>query len=201
MAGTLAHLLKNRLAVALLGAVVVVGAGTTVALAASNGQTATRNTTTQRHANDSNDDHGNDGNDGNNLQGSQNGNARQAEGTITSINTGASSFVLKAGGASMTVVVNSKTIFDDELHSFSNLKAGMAVEVRGNPQSDNSLLATKIEGANDANDAHDADDGVNHDANDDHGGDSTSGRSGSGTSGGSSSGSGRGGHDDGPAHQ
>ena len=177
MPGRLTHLLRSKIAVAIFGAVLIAGAGSAAALAASGGglQTPFASQTPSSHNNDSQH------NDGRNDDGQHN-DGHEAEGTITSIDAAGSRFVVKTEhSASITVVVNSATVFTDGLHSFSDLKTGMSVEVDGNLQSDGTLTATKVHGDNEG-----ADDG----SNDDHGG--------SGPGGSSTPGSG--GHDDGVPH-
>ena len=150
MLGKLALLLRRRLALAILGTVLVVAAGTTAVLAASGAPLPLVGQSTQHSGNDANDDHG----------GSQNVNhndGQQAEGTIKSINAGQSSFVLTPEhGADVTVVVNGQTIFEEGVKNFASLAVGQHIEVKGTRQADGSLLAAKIEGQN-----------VNDDANDD----------------------------------
>jgi len=189
MPGKLTLLLKSKLAWAILGAILIVGAGSTAALAAtgtplpliSQGQTSQHN-----------DGQHNDG------QHDHNDNGHQAEGTISSIDSSQSSFVVKTEhGSSVTVVVSSATVFTDGPHNFNDLKVGMSVEVDGNVQSDGTLTATGVHGAGE-------------DANDDQGGGGNNGsdgsnptpgtdaHSGSGPSGSSTPGSGS--HDDGAPH-
>lgn len=187
MPGRLTHLLRSKIAVAIFGAVLIAGAGSAAALAASgNLQAPFASQTPSSHNSDGhqNDDQNDDGqHDG-----------HEAEGTISSIDSGNSSFVIKTEhGASVTVIVNSATVFTDGLNSFGDLKTGMSVEVAGNPQSDGTLTATKVHGNNE---------GADDDSNDDHGGNTGSATPGSddhsGATGSSTPGSG--GHDDGTPH-
>jgi hypothetical protein len=193
MPGRLIHLLRNKVAVAIFGAVLIAGAGSAAALAASGGnlQTpfASQTPSSQHHSdNDANDDHGN-------TQNANDNDGHEAEGTISSIDSGNSSFVIKTEhGASVTVVVTSATVFTDGPHSFSDLKTGMSVEVDGNPQSNGTLTATKVHGDNESSD---------NDGSDDHGGNTGSATPGSDDHGGVSGGSGTpgsGSHDDGTPH-
>ena len=175
---------KSKLAIAILGAVLVAGGGSAAALAASGHSPFDSSV---RSAQNNNGQH-NDGQD-DNVQ----NDSHQAEGKISSIDAGNSSFVVASEhSGDVTVVVDGKTAFDNGLSGFADLKVGMFVEVSGNFVTDTRLTATKIERGNDGNDtatgasgATGSDDPVG----DDHGGDS--GRSG---------GSGRGGHDDGVSH-
>jgi|GEM_PF-1630326 hypothetical protein len=184
MPWNLKRLLSNKIAIAIFGAVLVASAGSAAALAASGGGLQTPFASQTPSSHNSNSQH----NDG-----------HEAEGTISSIDSGNSRFVVKTEhGASVTVVVNSATAFTDGLHSFADLKTGMSVEVDGTLQSDGTLVATKVHGGNEGSDDS---------SNDDHGSDNDSGASatpgaddhgGSGPSGSSTPGSG--GHDDGAPH-
>lgn len=195
MPGRLTHLLRSKIAVAIFGAVLIAGAGSAAALAAS-GNTIQMPFTSQTPSSHNNDSQHHDGqnDDG------QHNDGHEAEGTISSIDSSNSRFVVKTEhNASVTVVVNSATAFTDGLHSFADLKTGMSVEVDGNLQSDGTLTATKVHGDNEG-----SDDG----SNDGHGGDDASDpgsatpgaddHDDSGPSGSSTPGSG--GHDDGVPH-
>lgn len=182
-------MLRNKIAVAIFGAVLIAGAGSAAALAAS-GNNFHLPFASQTPSTQHNDTMDNDGQGDNNQHDSH-----EAEGTISSIDAAGSRFVVKAEhGASITVVVNSSTVFTDGLRRFADLKTGMSVEVDGNPQADGTLTATKVHG-----DGEGSDDG----RNDDHGGDRGTATPGtddhsSGASGSSTPGSG--GHDDGSPH-
>ncbi len=147
MLGKLAFLFKGKAAVAILGTLLLAGGGTTAVLAANGAQVQLpligQSQLQEHHGNDASDDHGN--NQGNNHNGGQ-----QVEGTISSIDAGHSSFVVKPGqGATVTVVVNAQTVFEEGLNGFGSLKVGLHVEAKGALQSDGSLLASKVEGQND----------------------------------------------------
>jgi len=184
MSRRLKYLLSNKIAIAILGAVLIAGAGSAAALAASGGNLQTpfaSHSPSAQHSNGQDDNNPRDG--------------HEAEGTISSIDAAGSRFVVKTElGASVTVVVNSATVFTDGLHSFADLKTGMSVEVDGNPQADGTLTATKVHGNNE---------GADNDSNDDHGGNTGSATPNSddhsrGPSGSSTPGSGS--HDDGAPH-
>jgi len=194
MPGRLTHLLRNKIAVAILGAVLIAGAGSAAALAASGNNIhmpfASQTPSAQHSTGQHNDSQDNDGQD-DNIQ----HDGHETEGTISSIDAAGSRFVVKTEhGASVTVVVNSTTVFTDGLHSFADLKTGMSVEVDGNPQTDGTLTATKVHGDgegsdDDRNDDHGGDRGTATPGTDDHSG----GPGGPGTPG-------SGGHDDGAPH-
>lgn len=204
MFAQLAHLFTRKLMLAALGAALVVGAGTTAALAAAGNRAqathaaqGTQGQLTQGRSHDGADDA--DDNDDDSRGANQNGQQRQIEGAIRSLDAGNSSFVVASEhSGAVTVVVDGKTAFDSGISGFADLKVGMFVEVNGNFVTDTRLTATKIERGNDSNDtATGASGAIGSDdpVGDDHGGDS--GRSGSS---GGSGGSGRGGHDDGVPH-
>ncbi len=198
MFAQLAHLFTRKLMLAALGAALVVGAGTTAALAAAGNRAqathaaqGTQGQLTQGRSHDGADDA--DDNDDDSRGANQNGQQRQIEGAIRSLDAGKSSFVVASEhSGAVTVVVDGKTAFDSGISGFADLKVGMFVEVNGNFVTDTRLTATKIERGNDGNDtATGASGAIGSDdpVGDDLGGDS--GRSG---------GSGRGGHDDGVPH-
>jgi hypothetical protein len=157
MLGNLGHVLKSKLAVAVLGAALVAGTGATVAFAATgnaprlpfNGQGQSSHHDARDGSNDNNDDANHDGD-------------HQIEGAISSIDAGNSRFVLTSEHiGNVTVTVNTQTVFDNGVTSFADLKAGMFVEVTGNVQSDKSVAATKIERGHDgANDGGNDDSGT-----------------------------------------
>ncbi|HEY7340324.1 MAG TPA: DUF5666 domain-containing protein [Ktedonobacterales bacterium] len=198
MSWKLKRLLSNKIAVAIFGAILVASAGSAAALAASGGRLQTpfasqTPSSAHHHSDDgSHDDHGN-------LQNANHDDGHEAEGTITSIDAAESRFVVKTEhNASVTVVVNTATVFTDGLHSFGDLKTGMSVEVDGNVQPNGTLIATKVHGDSD---------GPDDDKSDDHGGDNDSGASATpgaddhgSSSGSGSSTPGSGGHDDGAPH-
>lgn len=182
MAGKLALLLKSKLAVAIFGAVLIASAGSAAALAASGGaiQTPFTAPTSSQHG----DGQHHDGQ--RNDQGNNENDNNEAEGKITSLDAGNSSFALTdEHGASVTVTVNAQTVFDGNIKSVADLKTGMFVEVEGNAPSNGTLTATRVHGEDES-----ADDDHNDDHGDDHGASGTSG----------SGGSGSGGHDDGVPH-
>ena len=207
MFAQLAHLFTRKLMLAALGASLVVGAGTTAALAAAGNRAQTphaaqmaQGQSSQGRSHDGADDHGDDSRGA--SQNGQNGQQRQIEGAIRSIDAGNSSFVVASEhNGAVTVVVDGKTAFDEGISGFADLTVGMFVEVNGNFVTDTRLTATEIERGNDSGDGDDATSGAtgatgsDDPVGDDHGGDS--GRSGGS---GSSGGSGRGGHDDGVPH-
>jgi Domain of unknown function (DUF5666) len=143
MLGKLIPLLKSKLALAVVGTVLVAGGGATVALASTGAHVplVSQAQTSQSIGNDASDDHG----------GAQKnaGNGQQVEGSISSIDAGHTSFVVTpAQDTAVTVVVNAQTVFEEGLQNFAGLKVGMDVEATGTRQADGSLLATKVEGQN-----------------------------------------------------
>ena len=185
MLAKLAILIQNKVALAILGTLLVAGSGTAVALAATNrGQnTLTHQSTSTSHAQQG-DQQGHDAENENEAE-----NEGELKGTVDSV--GDSWFTVKMDdGSTETVTVSDETKFED-IHGLSDLMTGMEVEVKGSMESDDTFAATSVE--------------VSHEGeseNEHNGGDAGSAsRSGSGTRGGSGSGSGgHGGTDDGGSH-
>jgi hypothetical protein len=153
MVGKLAFLLKSKLALVVVGTLLVAGGGTTAAMAATGTHLqlplGTQATSQTHHDNDA---AGKDDNQ-HNQQGTNHDGGQQAEGTVSTIDAGHSTFVLTPEhGSAVTVEVNGQTTFDEGLSAFSSLKVGLHVEVKGTPQSDGSLLATTVEGQSEAAD-------------------------------------------------
>ncbi|HKT39534.1 MAG TPA: DUF5666 domain-containing protein, partial [Ktedonobacterales bacterium] len=170
--------------VSIFGAVLIASAGSAAALAASGANIQMPFTAPTSSQHDDGQQNGGQHNDGQDNDNDHDG--HQAEGTISSIDAGQSSFVVKTEhGASVTVIVGSATAFSDGLRSFSDLKTGMAVEVDGTVQSDGTLAATRVHGDHEG-------------ADDDHSGSGSDDHSGSGASGSSTPGAG--GHDDDTTH-
>lgn len=70
---------------------------------------------------------------------------REITGTVSQV--GANSFVVTlSDGSTVTVTVSSATQFVGDIHGFSDLKANMSVDVRGDAQTDGSVAAIKITG-------------------------------------------------------
>ena len=74
------------------------------------------------------------------------GGSQTVNGTIASIDSGSSSFVLQSGSASTTIGTDAATIFEKngKAASFSDLVAGMHVNVKGTLQGDGSILAALV---------------------------------------------------------
>jgi Domain of unknown function (DUF5666) len=89
------------------------------------------------------------GNSGDKSEGqdSSHNDGPQTEGTVTSIDSGHSSFKLTLEhGDAISVVVNGQTEFDGDgdFQGFSDLKVGLSVEVKGNSQSNGTIAATRV---------------------------------------------------------
>jgi hypothetical protein len=80
------------------------------------------------------------------VQDLNNGGSEQINGTIASVDSGTSSFVVQVMGASTTVATNGATIFEKngKAAAFPDLAAGMRVTVRGTLQGDGSILAALV---------------------------------------------------------
>jgi uncharacterized protein DUF5666 len=153
MLGKLILLVKSKLALAVVGTVLVAGGGATVALASTGAHVllVSQAQTSQSIDTDASDDHVG-------AQ-KQDGNSQQVEGSISSIDAGHTSFVvMPVQGTAVTVVVNAQTVFEEGLQNFAGLKVGMDIEAKGTRQADGSLLATKVEGRNENANENDAQD-------------------------------------------
>ena len=80
------------------------------------------------------------------VQDLNNGGSEQINGTIASVDTGTSSFVVQTNGGSTTVTTNDATIFEKngKAAAFGDLAAGERVTVRGTLQGDGSILASLV---------------------------------------------------------
>jgi hypothetical protein len=69
-----------------------------------------------------------------------------ATGTISSIDSGASSFVVHTSQGDVTVATNDSTIFQKrgKAAAFTDLAVGARVQVRGTVQADGSILAQEV---------------------------------------------------------
>jgi hypothetical protein len=92
-------------------------------------------------------------------------NQHAVQGTITSVDTANSSFVVtQCNGTTTTVEVSAKTTFDQSVRSFADLKVGLFVDVEGTLQSNGSLTASGVHvEENGSGDEHDGSDGDDHD--------------------------------------
>ena len=66
------------------------------------------------------------------------------QGSVASVNSSASAFVLKTKSGSVIVVVNGSTHFSGSAHGLGDLKVGEFVDVRGAKQTDGSVLASQV---------------------------------------------------------
>jgi hypothetical protein len=172
MINKLALLLKSKVALVAVGTLVVAAATATAVVAASNRGTVAplaRQTASPAHQ-CSSADHGtghtasarkDDRGEGDDRNESQ----HDLNGTITSIDTSNSSFVVKqCDGTSKTITVSTKTRFEGGLGSFSDLKVGLSVEVEGSLHSNGNFTATSVHREqNDSNDDHDGSQGGSSD--------------------------------------
>jgi hypothetical protein len=150
MLAKLAGLFHSKLALALVGAMLIGGGGAVVAT----GVTSHLTTAFAFHA--QNGPHAeathtaSDDKQGDQESGDQD---HDLNGSVTSINSAGSSFVLTTTkedktSSAATVKVNAATKFAGAAKSFGELKVGMRVEADGATQSDGSLLATTVEATN-----------------------------------------------------
>jgi hypothetical protein len=179
MINKLALLLKSKVALVALGTLLVAAVSATAVVAASNrgtlapiaGQTpspahqCSSGDHGTGHTTSTSKDNRGEGND-------RDENRHDLTGTITSIDTSNSSFVLtQCDGTTRTVTVSTKTRFEDEPRSFKDLKVGLSVEVEGNLQSNGTFTATSVHREqNDSNDDHDGSDSGGSDDGNHHAG-------------------------------
>src|SRR5262245_5108497 len=80
------------------------------------------------------------------LQSEKIGGMREVTGTVTSIDSGAKSFVVDASGTTVTVETDGRTDYKKRggRASFSDLAVGSSVEVKGILQSDGTILARQV---------------------------------------------------------
>ena len=142
----LAALFHSKLVLALLGATLL-GGGAAVANAsgATSGLTTAFNAQNSPHAAATHTPHAQQGDDDQQHGGQD----HDLDGSVTSINTAGSSFVVTVmredkTSSALTVKVNAATTFAGNTKSFADLKVGMYVEADGTTQSDGSFLATKV---------------------------------------------------------
>lgn len=157
MFAKLAALLHSKIALASVGAVLVAGGGAVVATATG----ATSRLPLASFAQNGSHDHGNDDATKTPTGG---GESQERHGVVASVNSAGATFVLTVTkedtktSSSLTVRVTSDTKFEGVTKSVADLKAGMAVEVGGALQADDSFLATKVEAGNGAENDNDEDD-------------------------------------------
>jgi len=139
MLDKLGLIIKSKIALAAIGATLVAGGGATVAAAATGAHIPligqTQSGAGQGH--DANDDQGQDANK----------NEFEAKGSVASVNTSGSSFVLTLSDKStVTVTTSDKTVFDGGLTKLADLKTSASVEVKGAKKSDGSIAASRVHG-------------------------------------------------------
>src|SRR5262249_55566557 len=137
-----------------VGTVLAAGGGTAVALASTGAHVplvAQSHAQQQQADDDASDDHGGAQKNDDQADSDNEANENELNGTVSSINAANSTFVLQvAGGGTKTVTVSPQTVFDGGPQRFSDLRAGMSVEVKGNLQSNGTLAALRIHGEDDA---------------------------------------------------
>lgn len=219
MVGKFLVVLKSKVAIAAIGALLVAGAGATAAGAATGGhfglaprthdQVATTNSANETERNDQASGvlasvsptateavDKNEANENEANENEANENEEQAvTGTVQSVDALHATFVVQlAGGTTQTVDVSTSTEFSDGLRGIADLTVGSTVEVEGIRHSDGTFAATqvKVEGSGDG--SGDSSNSGGSDGSGSSGGSDGSGSSGSSGGDSTSSGSGDGGH-------
>lgn len=189
MLSKVALMLKNKIAIAVAGAILVALVGSTAALAATGTPlpliSQGHQQQSQHQGNGAANDHGKPQDSGTNtsVTDDKNDTSHQAAGAISSIDAGHNSFVVAdEHGKDVTIVVNAQTEFADGLHNFTDLKVGMRVEVKGNLQTDGTVTAASIEGENNASGDDHGDANTSDGSSNTSGSGSHDGQSGSGSS-------------------
>jgi hypothetical protein len=150
----LARILRNKLALIGVGILLVAAISTTVVVmvAAHGHQPGASAAQTSSLASHCSSDQHSKGHTS--SQADDRGESDQADehqhslrGTITSIDTSSSSFVLKqCNGTTTTIEVSGKTVFDESsVRGIADLKVGLFVDVQGTPQSNGHFTARSIQ--------------------------------------------------------
>jgi hypothetical protein len=175
MINKLALLLRSKVGLAVVGGLLVAAVGATAGLAVT-GATAHLLAAgqTPSPAQCASDDHGSghtssQTNDRDETD-DQGENQHAVQGTITSVDTANSSFVItQCNGTTTAVEVSAKTTFDHSVQGVADLKVGLFVDVKGTLQSNGSFTASRVHVEEKASgDDHDGSDGDDH-----HGGGGT----------------------------
>jgi hypothetical protein len=151
MPGNIVHLLKARFALAVVGAVLVAAVTATVVVAATGARAhqplaaQTPSPAGQCAPKDQGTGHTSTPTDDGDETAEQDANQHAVSGTIASVDTAGSTFVLtQCDGTSATVAVSKTTEFGESTHGLADLKAGMFVEVEGTIQSNGTLSASNV---------------------------------------------------------
>jgi hypothetical protein len=171
MISKLSLLLRSKLGLVVVGGVLVAAVGATTGLAVTGatahllaaGQTPS---STQCASSDHSSSHtSSQSDDDRNERDDQGDNQHAVQGTITSVDTANSSFVLtQCDGTTTTVQISSKTSFGESMHGLADLKAGLFVQVEGILQSNGTFTASSVHvEQNTSGDDHDGSDGDHDD--------------------------------------
>jgi hypothetical protein len=166
MINKLPLVLRSKVGLVVVGGVMVAAVGATAGLAVTGamghslvaGQTPTP---AQCASDDHTSGHTTSQSDDRDERDDQSDNQHVARGTITTVDTASSSFVLtQCNGTTTTVEVSTKTTFEgSSVHSLGDLKAGLFVDAEGTPQSNGRFSASSVHvEANSSDDDHDGSD-------------------------------------------
>lgn len=81
---------------------------------------------------------------------------QELSGTVASVDSANSMFILTTASGAVTVQVSSATQYDDGLSALGSLQSGMNVTVDAAAQASGQALATEVKGPSDATDAADS---------------------------------------------
>jgi hypothetical protein len=150
MINRLSLLLRSKVGLAVVGGLLVAAVGATAGLAVigatghllAAGQTPSP---AQCTSDDHSGDHTSSQTDDRDETNDQSENQHAVQGTVTSVDTANSSFVLmQCNGTTKTVEVSAKLKFDHGIRSFADLKVGLFVDVQDTLQSNGSLTASNV---------------------------------------------------------
>jgi len=166
MISKLSLLLRSKMGLAVVGGVLVATVAATTGLAVTAarahllvaGQTPTP---AQCASDDHNSGPTSSQSDDRDSRDTPGDNQHVVQGTITSIDTANSSFVLtQCDGSTATVDVSPMTKFDNDIHGLAGLKEGLFVDVEGISHSSGSFTASSVHvEPNGSDDDHDGSDG------------------------------------------
>jgi hypothetical protein len=171
MINKLTLVLRSKVGLALVGGLLVAAVGATAGLAVTGatahllaaGQTPSP---AQCASDDHSSGHTSSGPSDDRDESDEQGEHQHAvQGTVTSVDTATSSFVVtQCNGTTSTVEVSANTTFDQSVRSFADLKAGLFVDVEGTLQSTGRFTASRVHvEQSGSGDEHEGSDGDDHD--------------------------------------
>lgn len=171
MINNLTHMLRSKLGLVVVGGLLFAALGAAAGLAMTGatarllaaGQTPSP---AQCASDDHSSGHTSTQSDDRDEADDQGENHHAVQGTITSVDTTNSSFVVtQCNGTTTTVEVSANTRFDHSVQSLADLKVGLFVDVEGTVQSNGGFTAVRVHvEEKGSDDEHDGSDGDDHDS-------------------------------------